>query len=122
MYVTEQTPPERAHAVDEKPAFSAAPRPVTQATFPVGPGVDCPVTVAVHLVCEPSVRGAVCVPAGEQTIVTLVDWAYAIRAPATASTRKELLRSNTTTRTNGLAFVCLASTLPQRCSADIGMT
>ena len=75
MYVTEQTPPERAHAVDEKPAFSAAPRPVTQATFPVGPGVDCPVTVAVHLACVPSGSGSVGEPAGEQTTVTLVDWA-----------------------------------------------
>ena len=111
-----------AHDVEEKPASSLVPRSVYQTTFPVGPGVDVPVTVAVHLACVPSVRGTVCVPAGEQTTVTLVDWAYAIRAPATASTRKELLRSKTITRTNSRTFVCLGSTMARLCSADIGVT
>ena len=74
--MTEQIPPEIAHDVEEKPAWSSAPRSVDQTTFPVG---DCPVTVAVHLVCEPAVRGLACEPAGEQTTVMLVDWAVASR-------------------------------------------
>ena len=120
--MTEHTPPERVHVVEEKPVYSAAPRPVPQATSPVGPGVDCPVTVAEHMLCVPTTRGLDCVPAGEQTNVTVVDWAVASRAGSKASTNEEPLRSKAITKTNDRTFLCLGSTMPRLCSAYLGMT
>ena len=117
--MTEQTPPEMAHVVEEKPTWSSAPRSVDQTTSPVG---DCPVTVAVHLVCESAGRGLVWEPPGEQITVMLVDWAVASRAGIRMSTSEEPLRSKTITRTNNRTFVCLGPTMARLCSADIGMT
>jgi hypothetical protein len=93
--VTEQIPPATGHVVEEKPAWLLAPRPVPQTTFPVG---DCPVTVAVHLVCEPAFKGLVCEPAGEQTTVMLVDWAVA----SCAGSRTKEVRTKGTARRTGI--------------------